>query len=117
MSTTKQESDTRRHARLVGRWREHAIRNKNGWVGIIDTQHPDAGHIAGWIRPEDLELTLAALNHFEPLRKTCSRCGGGGWVPSMTEADTDPCPECSFPPNADVLAPAGEKTLTKQENE
>ncbi len=58
---------------------------------------------------------VAALEHFEALqreaacvaecreilnsaeaskREPCSRCGGGGWVPSQTEADTDPCPEC-----------------------
>jgi hypothetical protein len=24
----------------------------------------------------------------------CPRCGGMGWVPSNTEADTDPCPKC-----------------------
>lgn len=29
----------------------------------------------------------------------CERCGGAGWVPSKTEADTDPCPVCAFPQN------------------
>ena len=51
-------------ASSLPRWRFHKIRNRNGWIGIVDTHHKDAGHIAGWVRPEDAELTLAALNHF-----------------------------------------------------
>lgn len=47
------------------RWRAHNVRNARGWVGIVDTHHKDAGHIAGWVRPEDAELALAALNHFQ----------------------------------------------------
>ena len=27
----------------------------------------------------------------------CDRCRGMGWVPSMTAADTDPCPKCQLP--------------------
>jgi hypothetical protein len=46
------------------RWKFHETRNTQGWVGIVDTHHEDAGHISGWVRPEDSELALAALNHF-----------------------------------------------------
>jgi hypothetical protein len=53
-------------ASSLPRWRFHKIRNTNGWIGIVDTHHEDAGHIAGWVRPEDSELALAALNHFQP---------------------------------------------------
>ncbi|WP_264499972.1 hypothetical protein [Luteolibacter flavescens] len=28
----------------------------------------------------------------------CPRCHGMGWVPSRTDTDTDPCPQCSLPP-------------------
>lgn len=53
-------------ASSLPRWRFHKIRNTNGWIGIVDTHHEDAGHIAGWVRPEDSKLALAALNHFQP---------------------------------------------------
>jgi hypothetical protein len=46
------------------RWRFHKIHDTNGWIGIVDTHHEDAGHITSWVRPEDSELVLAALNYF-----------------------------------------------------
>jgi hypothetical protein len=33
----------------------------------------------------------------ETTPRICRRCHGMGWVPSMTNADTDPCPRCSLP--------------------
>ena len=83
------------------RWRPHKIRNTVGWVGIRDTQHENAGHIIGWIRAEDAKMVIDALNRCNPIAsRACLQCGGMGWVPSMTDADTDPCPECLFPHNA-----------------
>jgi hypothetical protein len=37
---------------------------------------------------------LAAKSLPGTRREPCGRCGGGGWVPSNTDTDTDPCPEC-----------------------
>ena len=31
---------------------------------------------------------------WEVKEERCGQCGGMGWVPSNTEADTDPCPKC-----------------------
>jgi len=41
-----------------------------------------AGHVRPWEAKE------------KPAAPVCPECGGMGWVPSKTEADTDPCPRC-----------------------
>ena len=46
---------------------------------------------------DDNTRLTAIHNRLGELMGKCSICNGGGWVPSNTDADTDPCPKCMFP--------------------
>ena len=41
-----------------------------------------------------LRQAIHADPGWETKERKCPECQGMGWVPSKTEADTDPCPKC-----------------------
>lgn len=67
--------------------------------GVIDLEgnyHPEAQEPP---RPESEEPPCLNCEHpgpeaFQNGAWRCPECFGMGWVPSKTEADTDPCPKC-----------------------
>lgn len=39
-------------------------------------------------------VEVAVSPHEKPTKQSCKNCHGMGWVPSNTNADTDPCHVC-----------------------
>jgi hypothetical protein len=75
----------------------HGIYATMNWKGGDPVQGAHHSTLPDALTSLNEALLDDAADECCPPPPVCKTCRGMTWVPSLTDADTDPCPECSFP--------------------